>query len=272
MIHLLIGEIAAKNLQEAFLIDPNLEGEIVVLYDDLSVGPIQVTEDSNVDAIRYEFHRLTKGLTTPNIKEYSRLREVISNAEQEEEPICLWMAPNVQDTCYYYWLLSVCKNYQGMLHQIAIQGLPFLNEKGQLFYPESFAQIPPKEFVKTKRLLKEVTPADYEMDGDEWNRLKNESTWVRVLESGKKVVSKNIDYYDATIQSSISNDFQKASKIVQECCKKIDSNVSPSFIEWRLRQMLQDETLSVQGDSTKALKDFEIKKWNTVIANEEEIN
>jgi hypothetical protein len=48
-----------------------------------------------------------------------------------------------------------------------IIGLPFLNEKGQLFYPKNFSEVVPTEFLKTKRLLKKLTVADYEEAGEE---------------------------------------------------------------------------------------------------------
>jgi peptide deformylase len=85
-----------------------------------------------------------------------------------------------------------------MLHTINIVGLPFLNEKGQLFYPTNFSQIPAKEFLKTKRLLKEVTPAEYEVEGDEWARLQQENAWVRTYEGGKKIVFINAQITELT--------------------------------------------------------------------------
>ena len=42
------------------------------------------------------------------------------------------------------------------------KNLPFINEKGNVFYPISLAEIPAREFVKAKRLARPVSTAEFE--------------------------------------------------------------------------------------------------------------
>ena len=262
MIHILVGHEAAKNLEEAFALDENLKGEIVVLKDTLGVGPIHPNEDEKFIEIRTSFW---KDLDTSFPEEEQVLDEntiklLAVKAQREEEPLCFWMSPCVTDVCAYFWLLTYLKQFPGMLHTINIVGLPFLNEKGQLFYPTNFSQIPAKEFLKTKRLLKEVTPAEYEVEGDEWARLQQENAWVRTYEGGKKIVSKDVSFFDTLIKNSLTDEFQKAHKVVNETIKKITQTVSHLFIEWRIKELIKANSIVINGDMAKHFKDFEIKK------------
>jgi hypothetical protein len=262
MIHILVGHEAAKNLEEAFALDENLKGEIVVLKDALEVGPIHPNEDEKFIEIRTFFW---KDLDTsfPEVEQMldeNTIKLLAVRAQREEEPLCFWMSPCVTDVCAYYWLLTYLKQFPGMLHTINIVGLPFLNEKGQLFYPTNFSQIPAKEFLKTKRLLKEVTPAEYEVEGDEWARLQQENAWVRTYEGGKKIVSKDVSFFDTLIKNSLTDEFQKAHKVVNEIMKKITQTVSHLFIEWRIKELIKANSIVINGDMAKHFKDFEIKK------------
>ena len=128
-----------------------------------------------------------------------------------------------------------------------------------------------REFAKTKRLLKKVTPAEYEVEGDEWVKLQADTSWVRIYEGGKKINSKELTYFDGLIKSSLTAEFQKGTKIVNEAMKKCTQTVSNLFFEWRLRQIIEREELPVNGDIEKALKDFEVKKVGEIAVAEEGI-
>jgi hypothetical protein len=118
----------------------------------------------------------------------------------------------------------------------------------------------PTEFLKTKRLLKKVTVAEYEVEGDEWIKLQTESTWVRVYEGGKKIVSKELTYYDSLLSTSLTTEFQKGTKVVNEAIKKCTQTLTSVFLEWRLRELVTSQAVAINGDVEKAVKDFEVKK------------
>ncbi|MBL7767255.1 MAG: DUF1835 domain-containing protein [Chitinophagaceae bacterium] len=260
MIHILVGQLAADNLKAAIELDENLQGDIVVLQDTLGIGPLSSEEELSFDALRTQFWSQLQAEPVIECKDEETIKQTLERALAEEEPLCFWLGPCVTDVMAYYWLLPYFKPHPGVLHTINIIGLPFLNEKGQLFYPQSFSQIPAKEFTKTKRLLKEVSPAEYETEGDEWGRLIAEQTWVRIYEGGKKIISKDVHHYDALIKSSLTAEFQKGSKVLNEAQKKCTQTLSHLFLEWRLRQMIAQEQMTVNGDTSKTLREFEVKK------------
>ena len=261
MIHIIAGDEAAKNLEAAFLLDENLRGDVLILKDTLGIGPIELDAEMNHDDVRTECWKIM----SPNQIDHAsqdqhNVLQLIEKAVAEEEPVCFWMAPCVTDVCAYFWLLPYFKKQADMLHMINIIGLPFLNEKGQLFYPKNFSEVVPTEFLKTKRLLKKVTVAEYEVEGDEWTKLQTESTWVRVYEGGKKIVSKELTYYDSLLSTSLTTEFQKGTKVVNEAMKKCTQTLTSVFLEWRLRELVMSQAVAINGDVEKAVKDFEVKK------------
>src|SRR5690606_14715802 len=106
------------------------------------------------------------------------------------------MGQNAHDVCGYYWLISQLQPYQGRVVVLYMNNLPFINEKGQIFYPSCLFEIQPKEFIKAKKLNRKVTLSEFEVDPDEWRKLCSENAMVRILEGGKKIVSREESFFD----------------------------------------------------------------------------
>ncbi len=186
-----------------------------------------------------------------NIKEC-----LINNSEEE---LWIWAAQNKHDVCGYYWLVSQLTDFQGRIHMLYLNNLPFINEKGSIFYPDWLSQIQPKEFLKAKKLARPITTSEFEVDGDEWNKICEDDKMIRLLEGGKKIVQKELNYYDTELLKFVSNDFQKANKVVNTFLNKGKETTGDAFVFWRLKELTKTNQLDVQGE-LKGMKDFEIKK------------
>jgi hypothetical protein len=90
--------------------------------------------------------------------------------EEPDEQVWIWMGQNVHDVCGYYWLMSQLKDYQGRIHVLYLNNLPFINEKGNIFYPTSLYEIQPKEFLKAKNWRGPLRLSEFEVDPDEWKK------------------------------------------------------------------------------------------------------
>lgn len=225
---------AADNLREAMSLDENLKGEILVLKDTLGIGPISLEK---MDETRTQFWRAITTNEEILVEDEKHVDEIIRKALEEEEPLCFWMAPCVSDVCAYYFLLHKCQQYPSLLYIINIDSLPFFNKDGQIFYPKNFSEVLPKEFIKTKRLLKEISSADYETEADFWNDLVNENAQVRLHKGGKELISKNETAFDEVLFSFINKEAQKGSKIVRQALGKINQSLSDQYLYWRLKEM-----------------------------------
>ena len=139
-----------------------------------------------------------------------------------------------------------------------LNNLPFINTKGHIFYPVNLFDIPPREFLKAKKLARPITLSEFEVDPDEWSRLCNEGKMVRFLEGGKKLIQKEEDAYDAELEKYITTDWQKASRIIQQYLSKSKNHTGDAYLLWRLKSIIEKGTVDVQGEPRK-MKEFELK-------------
>ena len=266
MIHIVFNEPDVEVLKKAIALDESLQGEVVQIKDDYAVGPIENIYLGEGIAARREFWKqvVTGGDYThlaesEDIDDYKTVANLVGTLRRDpDEVIWVWAAQNKHDVCGYYWLLHFMKEFQGRIYILYLNNLPFLNEKGQLFYPEWLSTIPPKEFLKAKRLARPITPSEFEVDPDEWTRLSGEGKGVRILEGGKKLVQYDLDFYDADLRKFITPEWQKASRIIHNFLHKNKQTTGDAYLLWRLKLILANGEYDVNGE-LKNMKDFEVK-------------
>jgi hypothetical protein len=186
----------------------------------------------------------------------ARLKTRLTN--DNSEVVWIWAAQNKHDVCGYYWLISQLKDFQGSVFILYLNNLPFINEKGHIFYPNWLHTIPAREFPKAKKLARPVTLSEFETDPDEWQRLSSENKGVRILEAGKKLVQFDYEFYDAELRKFITGDWIKANKLIHQFLSKASHTTGDAYLLWRLKEIIRDGELDVQGEQ-KNMKDFEIK-------------
>jgi hypothetical protein len=266
MIHIVFNEPDVKLLQAAMELDASLTGDILQFNDDLSVGPIENIYTSEGIEVRKEWWKkvLTGGdfefLLPAGINNDSQLAESLIDRLRNDldENVWIWAAQNTHDVCGYYWLLYFLKEFQGRIQILYLNNLPFINEKGNIFYPVNLSEILPKEFLKAKKLARDITLSEFEVDPDEWTKICADSKGLRVLEGGKKLVNHGEDYFDAELKKFIMPDWQKGGKVVNNFMNKSKCMVSEAFALWRLKIMIEMDLFEVQGKVEK-MKDFDVK-------------
>ncbi len=275
MMHVVFNEPDLEVIAKAIQLDESLTGEIVIVRDDYAVGPLDniFTAEGAENRLAW-WHNVLQGGDYDNLIAESKVNdahvvEVIKKKldDDENEVLWIWAAQNKHDVCGYYWLMSQLQPYQGRVFILYLNNLPFINEKGHIFYPNWLSQILPREFIKAKKLARAITGSEFEVDADEWNKICGESKLVRLLEGGKKLIQKDVNFYDADLVQYITHEYQKAHKIINQFLSKSKETTGDAFMLWRLKYILQDELYEVQGEQ-KAMKDFEIKKSAAVKASE----
>jgi hypothetical protein len=253
LIHLIVGDATAKPLIEAVALDEHLKGEVIVLKDILHVGPLK-TEGMTFSEGRTAFWNTVIPEKQHDIvvDDLERLMEVSSRLSNSEDlKIWFWMAPTPADVTAYFWLLHFLKKHQGRFSVVNINGLPFLDENGKLFYPESIGHIPVKEMVKARKLARVTTPSEWETDADEWPRLIEENAGLRILQGGKKLSGHDIDHYDILLLTFITAQNQKATKVVNQALSKHKLPTGDTFLHWRLRVMAELNEIDMNKGDVK---------------------
>jgi hypothetical protein len=265
MVHIVFQQSDVDTLKKAIELDESLNGEIVEIKDELAVGPIAdiFTEEGHHNRVEWwrrllEFSPYVHTIGSFDDRETVRsIREKLSG--NEDEPAWIWVAPNQHDVCGYFWLISQLKEYAGRIFVLSLNNLPFINEKGSIFYPINVFDIPPKEFLKAKKLARPVTLSEFELDSDEWKKLYTENAMVRILEGGKKVLSRDASYYDDNIMNAITAEPQKLNKIFHTLFAKMKLHTGDAFLAWRMRELINDGRLEAIGEWKNGWKEMMLK-------------
>jgi hypothetical protein len=255
MFHIVFESRGAELLTAAMDMDESLDGEIKCIADDYSVGPISDLFSDHGLAERANWWHMVRGTdisSAGNDADTATLSNVVQRMEEEEfDQVWIWMAPNARDICGYYWLISRLKAFSGRVFLISLNNLPFISDKGTVFYPLSLSEIPPREFIKAKKLARTVTPAEFETDPDEWFRLAAENKNLRVLEGGKKIVQYDEDYFDKSLQHFLQPVFQKIPRLTQQYLLKSPVKTNEYFLQWRVKQMAGAGLAELLGESVR---------------------
>ena len=266
MIHIVFNEPDVEVLKKAIELDETLQGEVIQIKDDYAVGPIKdIYTDEGMEARKQWWREVLAGgdydgkADTGEVDDMATVVDLIVKlARTPDELVYIWAAQNKHDVSGYYWLMSQLKDFQGRLYILYLNNLPFINEKGLIFYPEWLSQIPPKEFLKAKKLARPITLSEFEVDPDEWTRLQNEEKGVRLLEGGKKISQQDYDHYDNDLKKFITADWQKASRVIHNFQNKSKQSTGDAYLLWRLKNLLAGGEFDIQGE-LKGMKDFEVK-------------
>ena len=266
MIHVVFQEADVNVLKQAIELDESLHGEVILIRDDFAVGPIANIDSEEGWELRINWWReLVQSSPYPDelvgsFDDRNTVSDLVKSLEENEsEVLWIWMGQNQHDVCSYYWLISQLKDYQGRIMVLYMNNLPFINEKGSIFYPTALHEIQPKEFLKAKKLCRKVTLSEFEVDPDEWKKLSDENAIVRILEGGKKIVSKEEDYYDNDILKNLGTEWQKGNRAMSNVLSKMKIKTGDIFLLWRMRKLAEQERLEIKGDMFKSWKDFEVK-------------
>jgi hypothetical protein len=265
MTHIVFQASDVDAIKEAIKLDASLEGDVIEIKDEFAVGHItdiyetegyQARRDWWKQVLQFSPYSAEHDFIDDKLTVHNLLKQLNEDASLQ---VWLWMGQNQHDVCGYYWLVSQLKEYQGRIFVLYLNNLPFINEKGGIFYPTNLFEIQPKEFLKAKKLARLITASEFEVDPDEWKKLCNENATVRILEGGKKIVSKGEDFYDKDILNAISAEPQKLYKVLHNIFSKMKIKTGDAFVVWRIRELINQGKFEVQGDWSKGWKEIMIK-------------
>jgi len=266
MIHIVFNGSDVSLMNEVIRLDESLTGQVMQIKDDLAVGPLLNLEtDEGWKARQSWWRELLK--TSPYEKDLQTFfddRDTVKKIKEElngnaQQQVWIWMAQNQHDVCGYYWFMQNFIDYQGRIQVVYLNNLPFINEKGQLFYPSWLQEILPRELLKARRLVRPITQSEFEVDPDEWKKLCLENSMIRILEGGKKIIGKEQAFFDQEILRNLTNDWQKATRLLMNTLHRMKIKTGDVFLMWRLKELIKEAKIEVLGDMNKGWKEFDVR-------------
>lgn len=264
MIHVVFNESETDLMKEVIKLDETLAGEVVLIRDDYAVGPLRNLDTEEGWRERKDWWLgMLPGSPHADIAGFDdrdTVAQIISRMETDKEAqTWIWMGQNQHDVMGYYWLMPQLRSFPGRVMVIYLNNLPFINDKGQLFYPSWLHEIQPREFLKAKKLARPITPSEYEIDPDEWKRLSDENAMIRILEGGKKISAKDENFYDADILRNLTTEWQKATRALTNTLHRMKIKTGDLFLMWRMKELIRQGRIEVMGDTEKSWKDFDVR-------------
>ncbi len=266
MIHIVFNESEVALMQQVMEIDESLAGEVIQIRDDFAVGPLTAIDTEEGWQARLEWWRQRlngspyREDVTGNFDDRQTVADIKAKlTANPDEQVWIWMGQNQHDVTGYYWLMPQLRDFQGRVMILYMNNLPFINEKGQIFYPSWLHEIQPKEFTKAKKLCRPITLSEFEVDPDEWKRLVEESATVRILEGGKKIVGKDETFYDGEILKNLTGEWQKANRVLTNTLHRMKIKTGDVFIMWRMKELIAAGKIATMGEPSKNWKDFDVR-------------
>lgn len=266
MIHVVFQQADVQVLNEAMVLDESLQGEIFEIKDEWGVGPLKDIDTEEGWNIRLDWWReLLTGTpygaeTVGSFDDRETVKTIKEKLDEDASlEVWIWMGQNQHDVTGYYWLMPQLRKYQGRVMIVYLNNLPFINDKGQIFYPWAVQDILPKEAVKAKKLARPITLSEYEVDPDEWKKLMEENATVRILEGGKKIVGKEESFYDAEIIKNITGEWQKATRVLMNILNRMKIKTGDVYLMWRMKKIIIEGKIEATGDLNKGWKDFDVR-------------
>jgi hypothetical protein len=266
MIHIVFQHADVHVLKEAMKLDESLSGEIIEIKDEWGVGPLKGIDTDEGWSARLDWWRelLKDSPYGEKIAGNFDDRETIKSLKEKldadtEIQVWIWMGQNHHDVTGYFWLMPQLRNYQGRLMILYLNNLPFINEKGQLFYPNTIHEILPKEAVKAQKLARPITLSEFEVDPDEWKKIAEENAAVRILEGGKKIIGQEETFYDKEILKNVTGEWQKAWRVLSNTLHRMKIKTGDVYIMWRMKHLISEGKIEVLGDVSKGWKEFDVR-------------
>lgn len=263
MIHIVFQAADVETLQKAMELDESLQGSLVLIKDDYAIGPLaewQERRDWWKMVLAIPVVEETEEAPLPMSEDKMTLHHLKTTLDENEtEEAWIWMAQNAHDVSGYYWLMSQLSAYQGRVQVLYLNNLPFLNEKGNIFYPTALYEIQPSEFRKAKKLARPITLSEFEIDPDEWTKTTQENAGIRLLEGGKKLAGAAYEYYDKDLLAALTGNWQKMHRLITNVTNRQKIRVGDAFLAWRLRELVALGSVQLNGDPAKGWNACEVK-------------
>jgi hypothetical protein len=270
MIHIVFNQSEVALMKQVMDMDETLSGEVVQIKDDFAVGPLKEIDTEEGWQARWDWWRMLlpgspyRESHVGSFDDREIIKQLIEKLDNNsDEVIWIWMGQNQHDVMGYYWMMPQLKEYQGRIMIIYLNNLPFINEKGQLFYPSWLHEIQPKEFLKAKKLARPITVSEFEIDPDEWRKIAEENAVVRILEGGKKITGKEENFYDNEILKNLTSEWQKATRVLINTLHRMKIKTGDVFIMWRMKHLINEGRIEVTGDVSSGWKGFDVKLRET---------
>jgi hypothetical protein len=283
LVHIVPGESSAGSLKRSFETDKSLEGEIIFLNDNLSLGPILNLETKKGIVQR---HKWWKNVTENTIEYKWHKKDWDENAKfdlirktvKRNVKIIFWSGREAFERLT--WMRFAWELRNSSTDKIFVMDYPhpkIANWKGNLFPFKSIALLMPEHIPMLKKHFRKAKKSELKEAATDWEKISNSDSAIRIVSSRTKIkeIPENSynpriltskakikylpeDYFDKNLILRCTNEFQKAARVVGETMTDIDFMVGDLYLNHRLKECVRQGKLEFKGE-LKLLRDYQVK-------------
>lgn len=261
--HVVVGDVVAGSLKAAFDENQNNEyvGEIRRFRDDLSVGRINRLMETFEDRIDW-FAKITAGTEFGDYLK-DRLEAYIREDYEEilefesEDRIVIWHSGIVSEQVTLRYLAA--RFYGRELWEVDLSKLRIHSCNGKKVIPHALGACAPSELMEAIQSLSLISRERLDQYRVEWRTLSEGASTLRIWD-GEQIVSVDESYYDQALFDVTNEQFRSAAKVVGEVMAATDQIIADTFLDYRLRQLIQAQVLEHQG-SFSGLGSYVVRRY-----------
>lgn len=262
IVHIVFGHSARGTLRYFFSSNENqLDGEVLGLMDDYSIGPIyQIdTEEGLGKRIEWILKILSEvcfyddypvEAVQRDFKGYENIRNI-----PEDSKVVIWHGENTSDQTGLRFLMSILKNQE--LYEINVSESSIKNNYGHEYILVSLAQCSPESIHMLIPKIKKMETFKRSNLISEWEALRNTKDTLRILKSNS-IMGVDESYYDDALLSNCTNEFKTAPRVIGAVMGESEQFVGDTYLDYRVRKLIENGCLEYRGILT-AMRFFEIR-------------
>lgn len=248
VLHLCCGDSAAGVIREGLP-----ESVVLILRDDLAVGPLGDVDSDRPDARATFWHALLAEKNREAIETGGRLVEQLA-AEADAlrrlpdaaERIVIWHGTGAAEQLTLRRALWALRDAVTPVEEVAV-GPELLPGAGRRDMT-AVAMLPPEDIAAAT--ARPVAPGRRAQLAAEWERLRAEGGGLRHHRDGV-ITTHPIDAHDGEVLAALGPDWQPAARVISRPMGTITGFfATDAFVFWRLRQLAVQGRAEIRGDIT----------------------
>jgi Protein of unknown function/Domain of unknown function (DUF1835) len=237
LLHIVLGDSAAGSLREACS-TLGVPGKVFAIPDELSHGPLH---DGRARASYFRdriYGRITDAGMPDDV--FAPWQELVRLVKDERpSTVVIWSSDAISDLIFLrmacWWLrdfdgtIASVNTSEGNWHGVGINS----PEQLRALYSKGGALSMPDRRALAR----------------EFEEMRDRHDLLRVYHDGK-IISVDVDYFDAFVASFATTEWRRAVQIVGECMGHGSPHnmIGDAFLEWRLQHLIDSGQLEAEGD------------------------
>lgn len=259
--HVVFGDSASRNsfLQNEEL--TTLLGTVISMNQDFTIGPITELKEeqgrvNRENWLKSIFRNTSDVLLIPVWREdFAKVKTL--KALKPNDTLYIWMGRSSSEILATAYLLFELRNSKLDIHITDLSKAMIDRGKNDFYHASCLGVTRPEDIHFLTEYFQVLKDSKLQSWVSLWKKMVSDRKVLRTLIDGV-IESVEENYFDETLQSNCSKQLQPSAVVVAKSLVEIDFHLSDYAINWRLKELIKQETLAIQGEPLD-LRNYQIK-------------